>query len=210
MRVFLALRMKTIFLFAWCILTAADSFSQPDAVLQKKIDSLFVIDQQVQTDRVLAFQKSAGQKALDSLEAVQMETFARHIPVLKEIIGGKGLPTYKLVGKNSSDNFLTLVNHSFSDIPFQQKVARLAGPEIKNKNISAPFLALMIDKMQIASGKKQHFGTQCDYDEQGNAIAKNLFKPKYVDKRRSKMGLQPLKDYLKMMTELHLQMNKRE
>ncbi len=202
--------MKLISLFICLFLISVNSFCQRDTILKNKIDSLLTIDQQVQNDMILAYQNNEGQKIRDSLEAVKTETFKRNISVLKEIISQKGLPTYQLVGKESSNNFLTLVNHSFSDIPFQEKVAKLAKPEVKNKNISAPNLALMIDKMRIKSGRKQLYGTQCDYDEQGNAIIKNLFKPKAVDKRRKNMGLTPLSEYLKMMTEVHQQMNQKK
>ena len=192
------------------LLIPAASFSQPDTSLQKKIDSLLQVDQQVQTDMITAYQHNAGLQEKDSLEKVKEQTFNRHIPVLKDIIRQKGLPTYQLAGKESSDNFLTLVNHSFSDIPFQQKVAKLAKAEVKRKNISAPYLALMIDKMKIKSGKKQPYGTQCDYTKEGEAIAINLYRPGTIDKRRAKMGLSPLKTYLKMMTEIHRQMNEKK
>ena len=202
--------MRVISFFICVFLIPVVSFGQRDSSLQKKIDSLLAVDQQVQTDMIAAYQHNAGQQEKDSLEKVKEQTFDRHIPVLKDIIRQKGLPTYQLVGKENSDNFLTLVNHSFSDIPFQQKVTKLAKAEVKRKNISAPYLALMIDKMKIKSGKKQPYGTQCDYTKEGEAIAINLFKPGTIDNRRAKMGLSPLKTYLKMMTEIHRQMNEKK
>ncbi len=69
---------------------------------------------------------------------------------------------------------------------------------------------MMIDKMRIKSGRKQLYGTQCDYNEKGDAIVLNLYKSKSVDKRRKQMSLPPLSEYLQMMTEIHQQMNQKK
>ncbi len=121
--------MKIACLFIFNILFSFFSFGQQDSLLKKKIDSLFAIDQQVQTDIVLAYQNNAGKKVIDSLDTLKVQAFKRNIPVLKEIIRQKGLPTFDLVGKESSNNFLALVNHGFSDIPFQERLLNLPEPK---------------------------------------------------------------------------------
>ncbi|RZK15419.1 MAG: hypothetical protein EOO43_15130 [Flavobacterium sp.] len=85
---------------------------------------------------------------------------------------------------------------------------QLAKKEVKQKNISGQQIALLTDKMLIKTGKKQIYGTQCDYVN-GIAIANNIAHPENVDQRRKEMGLEPLKDYLAFMTSLHQQMNKK-
>jgi len=201
--------MKTLLSLS-CLFLVNLLYGQTDSALQRRIDSLYTIDQQVQTDMIAAYQRSAPQAVRDSLEVVKTATFVRQVVVLKEIISVKGLPTYRLVGKTSSDQFLTLVNHSISDIPFQERVASLAKREVKRKNISAPALAMMIDKMRINSNRQQLYGSQLGYDSTGTAFAVNLYKLKGVDKRRKKMGLPPLQEYLEMVTSLHREMNKKK
>jgi hypothetical protein len=181
---------------------------QSDVLLQHKIDSLYTIDQQVQSDMILAYQRNEGQKVIESLDKIKDATFKRQVIVLKEIIHQYGLPTYRLVGKAASDNFLTMVNHGFSDIPFQEQIAKLAQPEVSRDNISGPALAMMIDKMRINSDRQQLYGSQLTYDSAGHAMPVNLYKPRKVDKRRKKMKMNPIAEYLQMATELHQQMNK--
>ncbi len=202
--------MKTIFLIAVVFLFTTESFGQQDNILKQQIDSLYAVDQQVQTDMITAYQNNAERKVFDSLNTIKEEAFKRHIPVLKEIISRKDLPGYRQVGQESSDKFMAMVNHSFYDIAFQQKVAKLGKKQAKQKNISTPALAMMIDKMKIKSGQKQIYGTQCDYTDKGEAIAANLRRPATVDQRRKKMGLSLLKDYLQNMTDLHKKMNERK
>jgi hypothetical protein len=202
--------MKTIFFVVCTIFFAAESFGQHDSILKKKIDSLYSVDQQVQTDMITAYQNNAGQKVFDNLNTIKEEAFKRHIPFLKEIIRQKGFPGYKQVGRGSSDKCMTMINHSFSDIAFQQKIAKLGKKQAKKKNISTPDLAMIIDKMKIKSGQKQIYGTQCDYTDKGEAIATNLYRPATVDRRRKEMGLSSLKNYLQIMTDLHRQMNERK
>lgn len=195
-----------VFLFFWGL----ESSAQPDSLLKKEIDSLFAADQQIQTDMIAAYQNNAGQKIIDSLNRLKEELYKRHIPLLRNMIRNNGLPGYRQVGKESSDKFMTMVNHSFSDIAFQQKVAGLGKKQVKDKNISAPDLAMMIDKMRIKSGKKQIYGTQCSYTSSGEAVAVELQRPLTVNRRRKKMGLSSLDGYLKMMTELHKEMNRQK
>jgi hypothetical protein len=181
----------------------------PNTILKKQIDSLLNVDQLVQQNMIVAYQKNATKLEMDNLEKVKIETFNRHIPLLKNIVSTYGLPTYSLVGEKSSDNFLVMVNHSFTDSDFQRRVITLAKKEVKRKNISGQQIALLTDKMLIKTGEKQLYGSQCDYDSEGNAIAKNVADLKNVDKRRKEMGLNPLKEYLAFMTDLHQQMNKK-
>lgn len=202
--------MKTILLVAVVFLFTAESLGQQDSMLKQKIDSLYAVDQQVQTDIISAYQNNAEKKVIESLYTIKEEAFKRHIPVLKELINKKGLPGYRQVGQESSDNFMAMVNHGYYDVPFQQKVAKLGKKQAKQKNISTPALAMMIDKMKIKSGQKQIYGTQLDYTDKGEAIATNLRRPATVDQRRKKMGLSILKDYLQNMTDLHKKMNERK
>lgn len=200
--------MQRVFFFICCIIFTISASSQTDTLLQRQLDSLLQIDQQVQMDMINASVANASKQTRDSLENVKSATFKRHIHLLKNIINEKGLPTYSSVGKTHSDNFFILANHSFDDTPFQEKVVEIAKKELKRKNISGSQLAMLIDKMRIKSGRNQIYGTQCTYTA-SEAIAADLEKPASVDKRRKKMGLPPLKEYLDMMTEFHKKMNEK-
>ena len=66
----------------------------------------------------------------------------------------------------------------------------------------------MTDRVEINKGKKQIYGTQVTYNSQGQAYPKPLLDSVNVDKRRAEVGLEPLEQYLNMMTLMHFEINK--
>jgi hypothetical protein len=62
----------------------------------------------------------------------------------------------------------------------------------------------LTDRVEINKGKI--YGTQVTYNSQGQAYPKPLLDSVNVDKRRAEVGLEPLGQYLNMMTLM--QMNK--
>lgn len=202
--------MKKIIILGFIVLQTLNGLAQHKIqLLQKTIDSLFAVDQLVQQNMITASQNDASANQMDSLERFKIETYNRHTVYLKKLIAKHGLPTYALVGSRSSDNFMVMVNHSITDTKFQEQIIKMTQRELKKKNISGQQVALLTDKMLISSGRKQVYGTQCGYDKDGNAFAKDLQDPATVDEKRKLVGLAPLKDYLSLMTELHKQMNKK-
>lgn len=84
--------------------------------------------------------------------------------------------------------------------------------EVKKGNANPENYAYLFDRVQVNAGKKQMFGTQVDYevDRTGRAKPKNgLIDSVNVDKWRVNYKLEPLKDYLNMITEMHYEMNKK-
>ena len=70
---------------------------------------------------------------------------------------------------------------------------------------------LLYDRVQVIAGLPQLFGTQVTYEVEttGRAILKiGLLDSVNVDQRRKAYQLDPLKDYLNMMTGMHFEMNK--
>jgi hypothetical protein len=58
-------------------------------------------------------------------------------------------------------------------------------------------------------GKKQVYGTQVTYRlDSCEAIPKPLTDSLNVNTRRKEVGLEPIEDYLNMMSEMHFEMNK--
>ena len=53
------------------------------------------------------------------------------------------------------------------------------------------------DRILVNTGKPQLFGMQFRYDENRNLVPFPILNPEFVDKRRTKIGLNSLKKYLK-------------
>ncbi len=175
--------------------------------LARLIDSMYIADQKTMNDIVESSKKNASPEKMKELFERQNETIKRHIPTEKTIIEKYGYPTIDKVGKETSHHFFTLVQHADADIDFQEKMLKVIKKETSKGNITGKEFAFLSDRVRLAQGKSQLYGSQVTYDDVGNSVPKNLYKSVKVDSRRQKYGLEPLNVYLKMMTEMHKNMN---
>jgi hypothetical protein len=76
-------------------------------------------------------------------------------------------------------------------------------------NIEKDDYAHLLDRVLLAKGEQQLYGTQVEYDTINNqkAIPKNLYKPEECNERRAKLGIETLEDYLKLVDKTHKKQN---
>ena len=190
----------TVLILVFNLVASAQETAKYPA-LKKQIDSLKIIDQQVQKDLINS--NSENRQALDK---IKNETFIRHTIILKNILTTYGYPNFDKVGKESSDNYWLCVQHCDHDLNFQKEVLKAMKKELKNKKANPKNYAYLMDRVEINSGKAQIYGTQVTYQNR-TAIPKLLKNPKTVNKRRKEVGLEPIEAYLAMATDVHRQMN---
>jgi len=173
--------------------------------LSKTLDSLAYVDQWPMQQMFRQLPDSAGR----NLEDVENANFARHQPVLEDIVRRYGYPGFKQVGEKSANNFWLLVQHADAHPEFQRRILKLMLPEVKTKNASPVNYAYLTDRIAENSGQPQEFGTQVIYQGPGlgKAVPKSLRDPQHVNKRRVAIGMEPLEDYLGMMSKMHEEMN---
>jgi len=120
---------------------------------------------------------------------------------LKEVVSKHGWPGRSLVGAEAAGGAWLLVQHADADPAFQRKcldlMEALPAGEIKPDN-----LALLTDRVLLAEGKKQRYGTQFE-NKAGKWVPRPLEDPDQVDARRAKVGLGTLKDYAKKIEEVY-------
>ena len=114
---------------------------------------------------------------------------------LKSIVKEYGWPTISLVGKKSSHLAWLLVQHSDHDLEFQEKCLLLLKEAVKKNDASPKNLAYLTDRIRVAKNKPQLFGTQFKTEADGNFISFPIYKPKEINKRRKKYGLESLEKY---------------
>jgi len=134
--------------------------------------------------------------------------FTTHKKRLEEIFEKFGYPGYDLVGKMGSQHFWLMVQHCDSDPAFQRRVLEKLKIEVDKKNADGSNYGLLTDRVKINSGEKQIYGTQVTYNSLGQAYPKNLADSASVNKRRAEVGLEPIEEYLNLMTQMHFEMNK--
>lgn len=178
--------------------------------LSKTLDSLAYVDQWPMQRLMQQQPDSAGRDLIQ----VEKDNFARHQSMLEAIVKRYGYPGFRQVGEKSAYNFFLLVQHADAHPDFQRKVLRLMLPEVKRKNAASADYAYLTDRILNNSGQLQEYGTQLKYTgDVGKdftkviAVPVSLRDPKNVDKRRAAIGMEPLQNYLDMMTEVTRQMN---
>jgi hypothetical protein len=139
-------------------------------------------------DRKTEFEKISG-----AVKKADEENTAR----LGEIVEKHGWPTKTLVGKDGAHAAWLLVQHADADVKFQRKCLDLMAKSAKDE-VSQTDVAYLTDRVLLAEGKKQIYGTQ--FTNSGRKWEpRPLEDPANVDRRRAEVGLSPLAEYVKVL-----------
>jgi len=120
------------------------------------------------------------------------ELHNRNANTLNNIIDTIGYPTIDKVGKEANEATWLVIQHSIGQPKFMKKCAELLETAV-NENKADPInLAYLTDRIAVFEGKPQLYGTQFDWDKNGN-LNPNLFDDfTKVNERRKSIGLNTL------------------
>lgn len=106
-------------------------------------------------------------------------------------------PTHTEVGEDGAHAAWIIAHHADSDRIFQRNCLRLIQRqfELDAKEVSAVDLAYLKDRVRVASGMKQLYGTQVRI-RNGNFEPVEIDQPEKLALRRANLGLQSMEDYL--------------
>jgi len=155
------------------------------------VNSLYQVDQCVRKSKLFSI---VTVRTIDSVSTV----------VLKELIKRCGAPALEDLGVTSAEKFLILLAHSI-DLDFVKDLMQSEG--FRRSGYKEQDVGILIDRVLIDAGKKQKYGTivETKEDARGDLITKPLpiEDETNVDKRRQKIGLPPMADYLKASENLY-------
>jgi hypothetical protein len=115
---------------------------------------------------------------------------------LREIVREHGWPGISLVGEQAADAAWLLAQHADRQLDFQREVLPLLKRAVKAGEAKPSHLAYLTDRIRMAEGRYQCYGTQIGDIREGTAIPWPIADAETVDDRRRDVGLQPLADYL--------------
>ena len=179
---------------AWCIAAAAAVVAQPG--LRDELLAMANADQHAREQVVKSDFKD--QKALAHMGALD----ARHTAHLEEVVTKHGWPGKSLVGERAAHAAWLLVQHADAAPAFQRRCLELM-TKMPAGEVSATDVAYLTDRVLLAEGKPQRFGTQFEKDAAGRWVPKTLEDPEHVDERRRAVGLEPLADYGRRMSDVY-------
>jgi hypothetical protein len=165
------------------------AFSAPE--LRAELERRFDADQR---ERQKLIADPRDRDVGDRVRRMDME----NLVWLKNLVKDNGIPTVAQVGESGVHWTWLLVVHADDDPQFQLSVQPIFAQRQAAGELPANDLARLTDRVLLAAGKPQRFGTQFDWYA-------GQFKPKGagniadIEANRQALGLMPLADYACMM-----------
>jgi hypothetical protein len=167
-----------------------------EPVLRKELLERLEQDQAIRKESIAATDESRRDEIFARMQAIDLSNTSR----MKEIVAKYGWPTPKLVGRDGVQAAFLIVQHA--DFDFQKEVFPLVERAFKDGTIPGQSYALLLDRVLVRSGKPQVYGTQAKVD--GSKITlEPIDDEANVDRRRHEIGLPPISEYLKILTDFY-------
>lgn len=202
---------KTLILF----IIGLTLFGCNDKMPEKKVEFNQVLADELkrmaEVDQIAANVRLGKYKEMSSEDwkAFKDSVFTTHQKRLKEILDKQGFVGFDLAGKEGSLNFWLMVQHSDHNPDFQKEVLKKMKIEVDKENAEPSNYGLLVDRVNLNTGKPQIYGSQVDYNFAfAQAYPIKLADSANVNKRRNSIGLEPLEEYLNDMSLMHFEMNK--
>lgn len=121
---------------------------------------------------------------------------------LKQLLAERGWPGRTLVGYDGAHAAWLLAQHADADPAFQEACLHLLAAAVAAGEATPADLAYLDDRVRVARGEPQRYGTQCERSDDGHWCPLLLAEPDHVDRLRAEAGLEPLPTYLTRMEEV--------
>ncbi len=112
--------------------------------------------------------------------------------LLNDIIDTIGYPTIDKVGEEASEAAWLIIQHSIGQPGFMKKCKKLLEKAVSENQADPKNLAYLADRIAVLEGKPQLFGTQFDWDQNGELNPRRYDDVGEVNRRRQALGLNTL------------------
>ena len=171
--------------------SVADAPSDP--ALREELLEMLSQDQAVRTGEA----PPGDDRTPDELFAAMDEVDEHNQSRLQEIFDEHGWPGWSLVGKDGSTAAWAIVQHADLDLEFQERGLELLREAVEAGDASPGDLAYLTDRVLVAKGEEQEYGTQWGMDEDGRPEPRTPIRDEAnVDERRAAAGLSTLAEYM--------------
>jgi hypothetical protein len=143
--------------------------------------------------RELARDGSLFQGYNPRMRAVHNDNAAR----LAVILDQHGWPGVPQVGEAGAQAAWLIAQHAIAQPAFQRRVLQSLEPAVRRGDVPALHAAMLEDRIRCFEGRPQLYGTQFDWDAEGELSPLPMDDPELVDARRRELGLRPLAEDLR-------------
>jgi hypothetical protein len=196
--------------FAMVVLAfAVLACAQPKPVVRAPWDEALIAellrrgddDQAIRNQMMVGAQAGASTDSsllarIDSVDAVNTAW-------LRATVASHGWPAQSVVGREAASAAFLVVQHASRDTAFQ--AAMLAELEVAfaNGEADGQSIALLTDRLAVLRLQPQVYGTQANWRD-GRLVLEPISDSAGLDARRTRMGLMPLDQYVRLLDSMYL------
>ena len=147
-------------------------------------------------ERVRAELVDSGELFDVGYEARMERVHDRNARRLHVIIESVGWPGTDLVGSDGAEAAWLILQHAIAQPDLIRRTLPLLQAAAQEGQASPRHAALLEDRIRFFEGRPQRYGTQFDWDAEGNLSPCAMEDPQRVDERRRAVGLAPLAEQL--------------
>jgi hypothetical protein len=194
------MKYRYVFVLIWaCILASLTNAQEINETLRQE---LLKMETEDQAARIECTKGSVAEEQIKCAAKIAETIDAKNTKRLNEIYDKFGFPTVKLVGKDGAQAYMLLLQHSTTDT-LRVKSLKPIKRAFKRKEVSPSEFANFVDRLRLHQGKPQLYGQGFSSKGDGKMVMDAVVDPKNLDKRREKIGLPPITEYVKMLKEMY-------
>lgn len=165
-----------------------------DDKLKTELEEIYAFDQVIRKMHNCIGSTSTVTKAeYEAFQLLATERDSLNLGRLEAIIKTHGWPSISKVGNKANQTAWLVIQHA--NLEKQLQYLPILRASVEEGESLPKHLALLMDRVLVRQGKRQLYGTQINTD-----LSPPQLHPiediQNVDRRREKVGLEPLKDYL--------------
>jgi hypothetical protein len=141
---------------------------------------------------------AADSASVEAVRALDRRNTSR----LQEIVLAQGWPDTAHAGRDGVAAAFMLVQHADQDLAFQEQMLPLVEAAHRHGELPGECVAMLTDRILIAKGERQIYGTQSRIVAGVVKIAA-VEDPDNLDRRRAQMGMVPIADYKAMLASMY-------
>ncbi len=178
--------------------TSTAAVAVGDPALREELLAMLAEDQAVRTGVAPPGDDRTAEELFGAMDDVDAANTARIV----EIFDLHGWPGWSLVGEDGSSAAWAIVQHADLRPDVQRRGLELLGAAVAAGDASPGDLAYLEDRVRVAAGEPQRYGTQWETDASGSLVPRTPIEdPATVDQLRADAGLATIEEYLAELQE---------
>lgn len=166
--------------------------ASPNPELLEELLAMMAEDQAVRTGVAPPSDDRTAEELFAAWAQVDVDNAAH----MREILDEFGWPGWSLVGEDGALAAWVLIQHADLQLDLQKRGLELMRAAVEADDTDPSDLAYLIDRVLVAEGKPQLYGTQLGAGPDGELAPRTPIQDEAnVDARRAEMGLGTLEEY---------------